>query len=300
MTLSVADDSPLVTQRKRAHRSRGFWAVFFSRMLRNRISMAGAVLILAVLLVAVLAPLLAPYDPDAVQIRERLQPPSAAHIFGTDELGRDIASRVIYGAQISFYVGLISVGIGLGVGVLIGLIGGYLGGVLDAAFMLLMDIMFAFPTILLALTIVAILGAGLPSAMIAIGIVNIPTFARITRGSVLSVREKDYVDAAVVIGAKDWRIMLFHVLPNVMAPIIVQTSLGLSIAVLTEASLSFLGLGAQPPTPSWGTMLYTGQRYIEEAPWLSIFPGVAILLVVLGFNLLGDGLREALDPHMKG
>jgi peptide/nickel transport system permease protein len=269
------------------------------RLVRNQLALAGAVILAVVAFAALFAPYLAPEDPLRMNPTLLLQAPSVQHPFGTDEFGRDILSRVIWGARISVYVGSIAVTIALVVGVSLGLVAGYYGGLVDDAINRVLDVVFAFPTILLALGIVGMLGPSLTNTMIAIGIVYTPQYARLTRGTTLSVKERDFVDAAIVSGASDLRIIRRHILPNVAAPLIVQTSLSLSLAILAEASLSFLGLGTQPPDPSWGTMVNTGQRLIELSPWPVVFPGLAIILAVLGFNLLGDGLRDAFDPRLR-
>ena len=265
---------------------------------KNPLGVVGALLILGLVLVALLAEVLAPFDPVS-QLARRLTAPGDPYLLGTDEFGRDVFSRIIFGSRISLYVGVVSVGIALGIGGSLGLMAGYFGGWIDNLTMRLMDVMFAIPSLVLAIAITGILGPSLQNAMIAIGIVYTPTFARVARGPVLSVVQHDYVQAARAIGARDWRIIVRHVLPNVTAPIIVQTTLSLSTAILAEAVLSFLGLGTQPPEPSWGTMLGTGRKFMETAPWVAVFPGLAIMLAVLGFNLLGDGLRDALDPRLK-
>jgi len=269
------------------------------RLGRNQLAMVGAMILVVVAFAAVFAPYLAPNDPLEMNPPLLLQAPSGEHLLGTDEFGRDILSRVIWGARISLYVGGISVTIALLAGVSLGLIAGYYGGIVDDAINRVLDVVFAFPTILLALGIVGMLGPSLTNTMLAIGIVYTPQYARLTRGTTLSVKERDFVDAAIVSGANDLRIIVRHILPNVTAPLIIQTSLSLSLAILAEASLSFLGLGTQPPDPSWGTMVNTGQRLIELSPWPVVFPGLAIILAVLGFNLLGDGLRDVLDPRMR-
>ncbi|MDX5400210.1 MAG: ABC transporter permease, partial [Actinomycetes bacterium] len=249
---------------------------------------------------AILGQAIAPYDSNAVDIPNALQPPSGAHWFGTDELGRDVLSRVILSARVSMLVSLVSVSIALVAGVLLGLLAGYFGGWLDTVIMRVADVMFAFPVMLLAMAIVAILGPGLTTAMIAIGVVYIPIFARVTRASVLSVRTEPYFRAAVSLGATSPRIIWRHVLPNVTAPIIVQTSLSLAFAILSEAALSFLGLGVQPPDPSWGRMLYDARAVLDQAWWMSVFPGLAVFVTVLSFNLLGDALRDVLDVRGDG
>ncbi len=266
---------------------------------KNPIGALGALVIFAIIALAILAGSVSPFDPTA-QIATRLAPPDGRYLLGVDEFGRDVLSRIIHGSRISLYVGIVSVGIALLAGATMGLLAGYYGGWIDNLVMRLVDIMFSFPSIILAIAITGILGPSLTNAMIAIGIVYAPTFARVTRGPVLSVIQEQYIEAARTLGAGDRRILLRHVLPNVMAPLIVQTTLSLSTAILTEASLSFLGLGTQPPDPSWGTMLGTGRKYMEIAPWVAVFPGVAIMITVLGFNLLGDGLRDALDPRLRG
>lgn len=248
------------------------------------------------LLLAFAAPLIAPADPMAQALYNRLSPPTLEHPFGTDDFGRDILSRVIYGARISLRVGVFAVLIALILGTCIGVVAGYWGGWIDQILMRLMDLLLAFPSILLAIGIVAILGPGLENAMLAVGIVAMPQYARLVRASVLTVRETDYVMAARALGASDWRILCVAVLPNCLAPLIVQATLGLATAILDAAGLSFLGLGAQPPTPEWGAMLSQGRELIVRAPWVLTFPGGAIFFTVLAFNLVGDGLRDALDP----
>jgi peptide/nickel transport system permease protein len=269
------------------------------RLARNQLGMTGALILAGVVFAAIFAPYLSPMDPLEMNSTKLLQPPSSEYWMGTDEFGRDIMSRVIWGARISLYVGILSVTIAVVIGVTLGLIAGYYGGLVDDVIARVLDVIFAFPTILLALGIVGMLGPNLTNAMIAIGIVYTPLYARLTRGTTLSVKERDFVEAAIVAGASAPRILRRHVLPNVAAPLIIQTSLSLSLAILAEASLSFLGLGTQPPDPSWGTMVRTGQRLVELSPWPVVFPGLAIILAVLAFNLLGDGLRDVLDPRMR-
>jgi len=257
---------------------------------------AGGALLALFLTVAAAAPWVAPQDPLAQDLYGRLSPPSARHWFGTDDFGRDILSRVVYGSRVSLRVGVAAVAIALAAGTAIGLIAGYRGGLSDNVLMRLMDLMLAFPSILLAIVVVAVLGPSLNNAMLAVGIVSIPQYARLVRASVLSIREQDYVTAARALGAGDLRIVLVAILPNCLAPLTVQATLGMAGAILDAAGLSFLGLGAQPPTPEWGAMLSGGRDFILSAPWVLTFPGLAILLTVLAFNLLGDGLRDALDP----
>ncbi|HZO32456.1 MAG TPA: ABC transporter permease [Chloroflexota bacterium] len=269
------------------------------RLTRNELAVAGGLILAVVAFAAVFAPYLSPEDPLEMNPTQLLQPPSADHWMGTDEFGRDILSRVIWGARISLYVGAISVTIAVLAGVSLGLVAGYFGGLVDDLIARVLDVVFAFPTILLALGIVGMLGPSLTNTMVAIGIVYTPVYARLARGTTLAVKERDFVEAAIVSGASSARIIGRHILPNVAAPLIVQTSLSLSLAILAEASLSFLGLGTQPPDPSWGTMVNTGQRLIELSPWPVVFPGLAIVLAVLAFNLIGDGLRDALDPRLR-
>ncbi|SDC88177.1 MULTISPECIES: nickel transporter permease [unclassified Candidatus Frackibacter] len=279
--------------------SSSLWKEVGKRLLKNKTAVFGLGIIVTLIIVAILAPLLAPYRPTETDIISRLKAPSANHWLGTDELGRDILSRLIYGSRISLQVGVISVSIALVFGAILGLIAGYYGGYLDNLIMRIIDIMLAFPSILLAIAIMSILGPQLKNAMIAIGIVNLPRFARIVKSSVLTVKEEEYVEAAKALGANDSRILFKHLLPNCMAPIIVQATLSIATAILEAAGLSFLGLGAQPPTPEWGAMLSAGRTAIQVAPWVVAFPGLAIIITVLGFNLFGDGLRDALDPKMK-
>ncbi len=266
------------------------------RLRKNRLAVAGGALLALFLLIAAVAPWIAPHDPLTQDLYGRLSPPSAKNWFGTDDFGRDILSRVLHGARVSLRVGVAAVAIALVVGTAIGLMAGYWGGLLDNVLMRLMDLMLAFPSILLAIVVVAVLGPSLNNAMLAVGIVSIPQYARLVRASVLSIREQDYVTAARALGARDARIILAAILPNCIAPLTVQSTLGMAGAILDAAGLSFLGLGAQPPTPEWGAMLSGGRDFILSAPWVLTFPGLAILLTVLAFNLLGDGLRDALDP----
>jgi peptide/nickel transport system permease protein len=268
-------------------------------LFRNKTATLGLVLILIIVLVALIGPWLAPYDPLIPAPLDRLQGPSAAHMFGTDSLGRDILSRIIYGSGISLMIGLISVSISLVPGTLLGLVAGYVGGRTDSVIMRSMDVLLAFPAILLAIFITAILEPNLTNTMIAVGIVYIPHYARIVRASVLSLKEQLFVQAIGHLGGSHLRILLRHILPNAIPPIIVYATLGMGTAVLQAAALGFLGLGAQPPQPEWGAMLSEGRQYIQIAPYVAAFPGAAILLLVLGFNLFGDGLRDVLDPSLR-
>ena len=259
--------------------------------------MAALVVVVLLILLAALAPWIAPYDPTKTSFTMVRKAPSWAHWFGTDEVGRDVLSRVIWGARASLSAGLVSVGIAVGAGVPLGLLAGYAGGWIDAALSRLVDAMLAIPFLILAIALAAFLGPSLTNAMIAIGVTATPVFVRLTRGQTLGAKVEDYVEAARAVGNPHWRIALRHVLPNIVPPLLVQASLAIAGAIIAEAALSFLGLGQQPPDPSWGSMLNTAKNFMSQAPWMSIFPGSAIFLVVLGFNLLGDGLRDALDPR---
>jgi peptide/nickel transport system permease protein len=268
--------------------------------LRNGLVLFGTGIILAMVLLAAFAGVVAPYDPTDMKVADALKRPSLAHPFGTDRVGRDVLSRTIYGSRIALGVAISSIGIALVIGTILGLLGGYLGGATDLVIGRAMDVLFSFPTLILAIGIAAMLGPGLDNAALAIAVVYAPLFSRVVRGPVIAERAKEYALAALGLGAGGFRVVCFHILPNVLAPLIVQASVSLAYAILTEAALSYLGLGTQPPAPSWGTMLNEGRTYLETAPWMSIFPGLAIMLAVLGFNLLGDGLRAALDPQLRG
>lgn len=274
-------------------------ADFFRRFLRHRLAVLGSIIILLLLLAAMFGNTLAPYDPMEMAFAERLTGPSAQHLMGTDEFGRDIFSRILHGASVSVQVALIAVSISTLAGVLLGSMAGFFGGWLDEIIMRVMDILFAFPAVLLAITIMAILGRGIENAMIAIAIVYIPIFARVARGAVISVRQREFVTAAGALGRNRLQILLRHVIPNSLGPIIAQISISLAFAILAEAALSFFGLGTQPPEPSWGRMLAEGRSFMQQAWWLGVFPGLMIMLSVMGFNFLGDGLRDLLDPRMR-
>lgn len=267
-------------------------------LLKNRAANAGLGVVFLATIAAIFAPAIAPYNPLRASLREIIQPPSMKHLLGTDELGRDILSRIIYGSRISLTLGIVSVGIGLLGGLPLGALGAYCGGWADLMIMRFIDVLLAFPAILLAIVVVSILGPGLYNAMIAVGVAQLPIYARLVRGVILSIKEKEFVEAAKALGAGDLRIVFRHIIPNSLAPIIVQATLNIAAAILSAAALGFLGLGAQPPTPEWGTMLSKGRLYLRVAPHVTTFPGLAIVITVLGFNLLGDGLRDALDPRM--
>jgi peptide/nickel transport system permease protein len=267
------------------------------RLVRRRGAMVGLALVVFFVAIALLAPWISPYDPLATSWSAVRKAPSAAHWFGTDDIGRDVLSRVVWGARASLLAGLVSVGISLCVGVPVGLTAGYVGGWTDMLISRITDAMLACPFLILAIALAAFLGPSLTNAMIAIGIAATPIFIRLTRGQVLAVKVEDYVEAARAVGNSHLRIALRHVLPNIVAPVIVQATLAIAAAIIAEASLSFLGLGQQPPAPSWGSMLNTAKNYVENAPWMAVWPGLSIFLLVLSFNLLGDGLRDALDPR---
>jgi peptide/nickel transport system permease protein len=267
---------------------------------RSPLTVIGLALIASFTLIAVLAPLISPADPLKQVLSTRLKPPSPSHWFGTDQLGRDVLSRIIYGARISLLIGTVVVGLAGSVGTFIGLVAGYFGGWLDEALMRLTDVFFAFPALILAMAISGALGPSLTNAMIAIAVVSWPVYARLVRAQVLSLREREYVDASRCLGASAGRIIWQHILPNTLASLMVQASFDMGGAILSAAGLSFIGFGTQPPTAEWGVMISEGRNYIATQPWLSLFPGLAILFTVAAFNLIGDGLRDVLDPRLRG
>src|SRR5229473_7357686 len=283
----------------RRGRSPGFWSDARRRILKSRAAMSGGLVVALFVALAALAPALAPYEPLRGRLDERLLPPSIGHWFGTDELGRDVLSRVLYGARISLQIQVAAVGLALVLGTALGVVAGYVGRWPDMLIMRIVDIMMAFPGIFLALAIIAALGTGLGNVIIASAIFLVPQFARVARGSVLTLKEKEFVEAARALGEGDVPIIVRYLLPNSLAPIIVQTSLRMATVLLTASGLSFLGLGVQPPSPEWGEMLSNARAYMITAPHVAAVPGLAIMLVVLGFNLLGDGLRDALDPRLR-
>ncbi|MCC5894745.1 MAG: ABC transporter permease [Alkalibacterium sp.] len=272
---------------------------FMKKFYRNKSALIGGILILALIIIALIGPYLTPYGPNTQNYGNLLAPPSTEHFFGTDHHGRDIFSRIIHGMSITLRVGFTSVLIGMTIGVTLGVISGYYGKWVDTIIMRCMDVLLAFPGILLALAIVAVLGGSLNNVIISVAIFSVPVFARISRGSTLEVRELEYVEAVRSLGASDFRIIIRHVLPNIMSPIIVQATLNIATSVLTASGLSFLGMGAQPPTPEWGAMLNDGRNYMWNAPHITMIPGLAIVAVVLAFNVFGDGLRDALDPKSR-
>jgi peptide/nickel transport system permease protein len=285
---------PIATAREESPGARAW-----RRLKRRKGAMAALGVVVFLILAAVLAPWVAPYDPTKTSFTLVRKAPSWAHWLGTDEVGRDVLSRVIWGARASLGAGLVSVGIAVGAGVPLGLLAGYAGGWIDAVLSRLVDAMLAIPFLILAIALSAFLGPSLSNAMIAIGVTATPVFVRLTRGQTLSAKVEDYVEAARAVGNPHWRIALRHVLPNIVPPLLVQASLAIAGAIIAEAALSFLGLGQQPPSPSWGSMLNSAQRFIAQAPWMAFWPGFAIFFAVLSFNLLGDGLRDALDPRHK-
>jgi peptide/nickel transport system permease protein len=288
--LQIPDDTAVLlgeTPRRQAWR----------RLTQRPAALAGLAVILCFVAVAIAAPLVSPYDPVATDWLAVRKAPSMRHWFGTDEIGRDVLSRVIWGARASIMAGLISVSIALALGVPLGLISGYQGGLVDSVAMRIIDAMLAIPFLILAIALAAFLGPNLTNTMIAIGVSQMPVFTRLTRAQVLAAKHEDYVEAARALGNPDRRILLRHILPNVSAPILVQATLAIAAAIIAEASLSFLGLGQQPPAPSWGSMLNTAKNFLSQAPWMAVWPGLAIFSLVLSFNLLGDGLRDAFDPR---
>lgn len=282
-----------------SRKSRSLWSDAWRRLLRNPAAVAGGIVVILLFVVALAAPQIAPYDPILQDLSSSLLPPSPQHLAGTDVHGRDIFSRVIHGTGISLRIGFLGMLLGCVLGVTLGLAAGFYGGHIDMLIMRLLDLQLAFPGLLLAICIIAIIGPGLENVIVAVGIFSVPTFARVTRGQVLLLKQQEYVLAARAVGAQNGHIILRHMLPNALAPILVLATLRIATAILTAASLSFLGLGAQPPIPEWGAMLSDGRSYLVTAPHVATIPGLAILIMVLSFNLLGDGLRDALDPRLK-
>ncbi|PCK22482.1 peptide ABC transporter permease [Bacillus pumilus] len=289
----------LQTPKPKEERSQSLILESMKQFFQHKLAVIGSVIVFLFLILAIFAPLIAPYGINEQSLGERFSAPSAAHWFGTDDFGRDIFSRVVHGSRISLWVGFFSVLGSVILGTLLGLMAGYGGRVLDAVISRLFDILLAFPSILLAIAIVSILGPSLQNALIAIAIINVPTFGRLVRSKVLSIKQEEYVLAAKAVGMSHRRIVLRHILPNSMVPVIVQATLAIGTAIIEAAALGFLGLGAQAPNPEWGKMLADARPYLVQAPWTLFFPGIAIMLTVLGFNLMGDGLRDTLDPKMK-
>ena len=284
-----------------SNKKRSQWLEVWRRLKRNKMAVVGLVILIILVLLAVFANVIANYDNVVIKqnLSQRLQAPSAAHWLGTDEFGRDIFARLVHGTRVSLQVGIIAVGISIVIGGILGAIAGYYGGKLDNIIMRVMDIFLAVPSILLAIAIVSALGPSILNLMLAISISSVPSYARIVRASVLSIRDQEFIEAAKAIGASNTRIIFRHIIPNSLAPVIVQATLGVASAILSTAGLSFIGLGIQPPAPEWGSMLSGGRQYLRYAWWVTTFPGVAIMITILSLNLLGDGLRDALDPRLK-
>jgi peptide/nickel transport system permease protein len=300
MSVATPGTPALAPELHRVERvSAGLWRDAGRRLMRDRAAVAGLVVVALLIVVAIVAPAVTPYPPNDQSFRIKLEAPSAEHLLGTDEFGRDVFSRILVGTRVALGVGIVPVAIALVLGVSLGLVAGYFGGGIDQVVMRLIDVLLAFPWLLLAIGIMAILGPGIQNVVIAVAIVYIPAFARIVRGSVLSIKEKEYVEAARAMGQPNSRIIVRHVLANAWAPIIVLSTLSIGQAIIYAAGLSFIGLGTQPPDADWGVMLTSGREYLRDAPWLGFFPGLAILITVLAFNLFGDGLRDALDPRLR-
>ena len=294
-SLTHVEHSELLT----ARRDVSAWRQRLQPLVRNKLVLAGTLMAVLLILIAIMADIIAPYDPIAQSMPDALQGPSQQYWFGTDRFGRDVLSRVIHGSRNSLWIGIGSVTLAMIGGTILGLISGYFGGKTDNLISRVVDVFFSFPPLLLAIAIVGLLGPSLNNALLTIAVVYWPLFSRVVRGPVIAERHKEYIEAARMIGVRQWRIIGRHILPNVLSPIIVQISVSLSHAILLESYLSYLGLGTQPPHPSWGTMLSEGRTFLELGPWMSIFPGLAIVLAVLAFNLLGDGLRDVLDPQLR-
>ncbi|STO31063.1 Glutathione transport system permease protein gsiD [Fusobacterium necrogenes] len=284
-----------------SNKKRSQWVEVWRRLKRNKMAVLGLIILIILVLLAVFADVIANYDNVVIKqnLAHRLQGPSAAHWLGTDEFGRDIFARLVHGTRVSLQVGIVAVGISIVIGGILGAVAGYYGGKLDNTIMRVMDIFLAVPSILLAIAIVSALGPSIINLMLAISISSVPSYARIVRASVLSIRDQEFIEAAKAIGASNTRIIFRHIIPNSLAPVIVQATLGVASAILSTAGLSFIGLGIQPPAPEWGSMLSGGRQYLRYAWWVTTFPGVAIMITILSLNLLGDGLRDALDPRLK-
>jgi peptide/nickel transport system permease protein len=299
MSLEVKNGQPVIITQTISNPRQSKLKDFLSIFLQNKAALGGGIIILFYIFIAIFAPLLAPYDPFEINLEEKLIPPSSDHWMGTDDNGRDILSRILYGSRLSMGIGFAAVVFGAFFGITFGLVAGYYGKWIDSIIMRIMDVLLAFPGILLALAIISALGPSMINVTIAVGAYSVPLFARIVRGSTLEVKRLEYIDAIRSLGANDGIIIFKHILPNILSPIIVQGTLRIATAILSAAGLSFLGLGAQPPSPEWGTMLSSGRDFLFSAPYIAIFPGMAIAILVLGFNLFGDGLRDAFDPRMK-
>jgi len=281
------------------NKRKSLWGQVFVRLKKNRMALVGLAILFALLLTALFANVIAPFPYDEQDLFATLHGPSLQHWFGTDEFGRDIFSRIIFGSRISLQVGFVAVGFSVAVGGFLGAVAGYYGGKIDNVIMRVMDVLLSIPQLLLAISVAASLGPGLLNLMLAVGIAAIPQYARLVRASVLSIRDQEFVEAAISVGSGDLRIIFKHILPNCLAPIIVQATLGVAFAILIAAGLSFIGLGLEPPTPEWGAMLSGGREFIRDYPYMTLFPGLAIMITILGLNFLGDGLRDALDPKLR-
>ncbi len=299
MTLHEESPSVAVNAEETEKTAKDRWAQTWRRFSKNKGAVIGAAVALSMVLVAILAPVLSPHDPVKSTLSDSLTPPSRQFLMGTDQLGRDILTRIIYGSRISLTVGLVVQGISITIGTTVGLLSGYLGGRVDDVLSGVINIVYAFPSLLFAIAVLAVLGPGMYNVFIALGLVGWATVARLVRGEVLSLKEREFVEAARALGGNNWRIVVRHILPNCFGPIIVVGTLGVANAILSEATLSFLGLGTRPPTPSWGSMLSQGREFVWSAPWMTIFPGLAIFVTILGLNMLGDGLRDVLDPRLR-
>ncbi|GFN36262.1 peptide ABC transporter permease [Tepidimicrobium xylanilyticum] len=295
----MAETKAVANGKKNKNKSNSQLMGVWMRLKKNRLAIIGLVILVILILVAIFANIIAPYGYDEQDLQNTFQTPSLKHLFGTDEFGRDIFSRIIYGSRISLQVGVIAVGIAVVVGGFLGAVAGYFSGKVDNVIMRIMDILLSIPQMLLAISIVAALGNSLINLMIAVGVSSIPQYARIVRASVISIKNQEFVESAKATGSSDLRIIFKHVIPNCLAPVIVQATLGIGLAILTAAGLSFIGLGIKPPTPEWGAMLSGGRMYIRNYPHLTLFPGIAIVITIFAFNVLGDGLRDALDPKLK-
>ena len=298
MTMSTADDSDNVKENKTTTKTKSYWRYVLQELFKNKGAIVGLVMLALLIILAIIAPHIAPYRVAETTV-DILKPPSQKHLLGTDVYGRDIFSRVLLGTQYSLRIGVISVGVGLAFGLILGIVGGFYGGRVDNFVVMIIDAMLSFPPILLALAIIAVLGPGLFNVMIAVGISHVPRYARLARSEVVSVKEETFVEGARSVGANDMSIMIRHIMPNIVGPLFVLATLSIPVAILSAAGLSFLGLGAQPPTPEWGLMVSSGREYLRRAWWVATFPGLAIMITVLSINLLGDGLRDANDPRLR-
>lgn len=299
LLMNVQTSTPKLNKQKKPHPRFNVWTDFFYRLRKNKAALIGGILILLFIIIAIVGPYFTPFTYEEQDLTNKLAPPSADHFFGTDHFGRDIFSRIIHGTKITLYIGFFSVVLGGTVGIFLGIVSGYYGRKIGTVIMRVMDVLLAFPGILLALAIVSVLGGSLTNVIIAVAVFSVPVFARIVRSSTLEVKNLEYIDAVKALGATDLRIIGKHIFPNVTSPLIVQATLNIATAILAASGLSFLGLGADQPTPEWGLMLSDGRNYLFKAPHVAFFPGIAIVCVVLAFNILGDGLRDALDPKMK-